>query len=53
MPSHSGHVTVVDTSDFYEEGAGAVKSVTTASAGGGGAHNNTQPTIVANFIIKT
>lgn len=28
-------------------------SVSIASAGGGGAHNNTQPTIVTNYIIKT
>lgn len=28
-------------------------SATTGSTGGGGAHNNTQPTIVLNYIIKT
>lgn len=27
--------------------------ITTASAGSGAAHNNTQPTLVANYIIKT
>lgn len=29
------------------------KSVTVASQGGGGAHNNVQPTIILNYIIKT
>lgn len=28
-------------------------SFTTASTGGGGAHNNVQPTIILNYIIKT
>lgn len=28
-------------------------TLTIASQGGGGAHNNTQPTIVLNYIIKT
>lgn len=30
-----------------------VSNQTTSSQGSGGAHNNTQPTLVTNFIIKT
>lgn len=32
---------------------GNTVTVTTGSAGSGGAHQNTQPTIIANYIIKT
>lgn len=34
-------------------GAAAASGGTTAAAGSGSAHNNTQPTLVANYIIKT
>jgi microcystin-dependent protein len=31
---------------------GAANGAATSSTGGGGAHNNVQPTMVLNFIIK-
>ncbi len=39
---------VLNTSD-----PGAFVTTSTSATGGGGAHNNVQPTIVANYIIKT
>jgi len=32
---------------------GAAATITSSSTGGGGAHNNVQPTIILNYIIKT
>jgi len=61
MPAHThdaatGNFLVNDpnVSDFSDSGTanGTVASAT-ASTGGGGAHNNLQPYIALNFIIKT
>ena len=57
MPSHSH--TYNDNGNSNEQasgGSGAItgnRSVSTTSAGGGSAHNNVQPTIILNYIIKT
>jgi len=32
---------------------GAAATITSSSTGGDGAHNNVQPTIILNYIIKT
>ncbi len=37
----------------YTAGTGDSTSSTTANTGGGGAHNNLQPSLVVNYIIKT
>jgi microcystin-dependent protein len=59
MPAHT------HTQDLQQQSAGydgvspsggafsSVGTMTTSSTGGGGAHNNVQPTIVLNMIIKT
>jgi microcystin-dependent protein len=59
MPSH-GHVQNHTGSGASAQipqgggGAGTTSSgISTAGAGGGLAHNNTQPTLVLNYIIKT
>ncbi len=58
MPSHS-HATIrrVSGSLSYVNDAGtgspSLTSHNTGSTGGGGAHNNVQPTIILNYIIKT
>lgn len=55
IPSHdhsAGAPTLVGISAGSTGYVGATGSRTGAT-GGGGAHNNTQPTIVANYIIKT
>lgn len=59
MPSHSHGLT--NTSGFTGSGSAAGVSSTSnnrltptvGNTGGDGAHNNTQPTIVLNYIIKT
>jgi microcystin-dependent protein len=59
MPSHSHGLTAV--SGFTGTGTAPGVSSTTPNritpsvdnSGGGAAHNNTQPTIVLNYIIKT
>ena len=58
MPSHS-HTQVVDrdtTNDFNTSGgnSGGVRNADspTSITGGGQAHNNVQPTIILNYIIK-
>ena len=62
MPAHN-HPRANSTSDDYGAGglngyAGGDQSSSTvdlsaASQGGGGSHNNVQPTIILNYIIKT
>lgn len=50
--SNSSRNTVAGGSDNVAMG-GASTLNTNVNTGGGGAHNNTQPTIVLNYIIKT
>ena len=59
MPAHT-HGLIIDssTSDDFGTSGGNTNNVcsgsgSTASTGGGGAHNNVQPTIILNYIIKT
>ena len=57
MPSHS-HGYTVPTYGFGVSGGGSQysgnsASGTTSATGGGQAHNNVQPTIILNYIIKT
>ena len=58
MPAHTHNTNIAPSvsgagrpnADNVEEGNG---NVTTSSTGGDGAHNNVQPTIILNYIIKT
>lgn len=43
----------VGTGDARYDGSGSYPALTISNAGGGGAHNNVQPTIILNYIIKT
>lgn len=43
----------VGTGDARFDGSASSPSFTTDNTGGGGAHNNVQPTIILNYIIKT
>ena len=59
MPAHSHAVSgatvppgAAGTNDVRSSGSAAGVAPTTDSKGGGAAHNNTQPTIVTNYIIK-
>jgi microcystin-dependent protein len=58
MPAHT-HATAsrvdgtLGSSQTFQQGAAQQSSVATDSKGGDGAHNNVQPTIVLNYIIKT
>ncbi len=54
MPAHS-HDTVPQNSANSANGAGSFGGSygSSGSTGGGGAHNNVQPTIIVNYIIKT
>lgn len=59
MPAHT-HTLNNSYSDFTSEGIAlnlgggrGPSSYTTSSAGGGAAHNNVQPTIILNYMIKT
>lgn len=58
MPSHNHDITNAPTGSgvgrVADGGAGAAVTDTTAvqNTGGGGAHNNVQPTIILNYIIK-
>lgn len=60
MPSHThtiyGALVPRGGGDVFRELTGSttanLNNVTSAGAGGGGAHNNTQPTIILNYIIK-
>ena len=60
MPAHTHTVTAHENpggtgdSNGSEGGDSSYdRSSTTSSTGGGGAHNNVQPTIILNYIIKT
>lgn len=56
MPAHTHTYTEVVTTNL-DDGSGisarTTASGTTGSTGGDGAHNNVQPTIILNYIIKT
>lgn len=43
----------IGTGDARFDGSASSPSFTTSSTGGDGAHNNVQPTIILNYIIKT
>tara|TARA_Y100001938_G_scaffold150777_1_gene243377 strand:- start:19353 stop:20327 length:975 start_codon:yes stop_codon:yes gene_type:complete len=49
----SGTVNVMSTSNSGGITSAQAVSGSTASAGGGNAHNNVQPTIILNYVIKT
>jgi len=51
--SGGGNVPQAITGNMFTYGAATGISVTISNAGGNVAHNNTQPTAVVNFIIKT
>jgi len=58
MPAHTHTVSTYRTSTGSsglqpDNGSSSEGSVTSSSVGSGAAHNNTQPTIVTNYIIKT
>jgi len=60
MPSHTHDSSVYNAGPFNDSfvgsgGQGGTFNYTVASGatGGGGAHNNVQPTIILNYIIKT
>lgn len=58
MPAHTHSQSIRNTSNNKSGGSqpnatAATTSTTTGSAGGGGAHNNVQPTMIANWFIKT
>lgn len=58
MPAHTHTVSSVDTENgtrgLVNDGGNMTGgTVTSSSAGNGLAHNNTQPTLIANYIIKT
>lgn len=55
MPAHthSGGATILFGGTAGSTSYVGNGSATTGSAGSGGAHNNTQPTLVTNYIIKT
>lgn len=55
IPSHSHTISTAGNLSLTSGVAAAnsgVNSPTTGSTGGGGAHNNVQPTIILNYIIK-
>ena len=59
MPAHSHTTTALSSRNTSAGGSETVANsssnttISTNSQGGGTAHNNTQPTIVLNYIIKT
>lgn len=58
MPAHTHDSGLGETNDSTSGGdpiyrPGDTPIVTTGSTGGGTAHNNVQPTIILNYIIKT
>ena len=59
MPAHTHTVAAQQqvSGDSTNRGGsgqlGAAATITTSSTGGGGAHNNVQPTIILNYIIRT
>lgn len=56
MPAHTHTLTAALVTDNTESGAGdrepSNSTITTDPTGGDGAHNNVQPTIILNYIIK-
>lgn len=60
MPSHTHQFTNNQSASGFgagnvsgSNGAGTPSPITTTSAGSGAAHNNVQPTVIVNYIIKT
>jgi len=55
MPAHThtGAVSAANAQNSTTRYAGTGTAHPTGSTGGGGAHNNVQPTIILNKIIKT
>jgi microcystin-dependent protein len=60
IPAHTHPITALSGRNTTSGGSETIADTsnnttmnTNANTGGGGAHNNTQPTLVANFIIKT
>lgn len=55
MPAHTHNVSAVTTpvagAGFTVAGNFNVAAVASTSTGGGGSHNNTQPTLVLNYVI--
>ena len=55
MPAHTHSVPASGSTLRGDSGSEAASNTsgTSGSTGGGGAHNNVQPTIILNYIIKT
>jgi len=58
MPAHSHSLTLIHDGGSAASGAAEAidtfgPTTSTANTGGGAAHQNTQPTLIANYIIKT
>ena len=57
IPSHSHIMDISSTTGANNQvvaiGGTYAQGLTTSATGGGGAHNNVQPTIILNYIIKT
>lgn len=53
MPAHTHSNGLAAGTSNLQAGCGSFSSGNTGSTGGGGAHQNTQPTLVTNKIIKT
>lgn len=57
MPSHAHVMDISSTTGTNNQvvaiGGTYAQGLATSSVGGGGAHNNVQPTIILNYIIKT
>ena len=53
MPAHTHTSGFGSGSTVFSGSCGGAGSTTTGSTGGGGAHQNTQPTLILNKIIKT
>lgn len=52
MPAHTHQYGTSGSGGGGTSGGGASSTRATSSTGGGGAHNNVQPTIILNYIIK-
>jgi microcystin-dependent protein len=53
MPAHTHTAVVSGQTSIAQLGCGTVGPGSTGSTGGGSAHQNTQPTLIVNKIIKT
>lgn len=56
IPAHTHTVTISENESggaYAARGPNADDTMNTSSVGGGGAHNNAQPTLILNYIIKT